>query len=110
MTGTLTGTEPCEHEGAPAMERLNYYFGQQLGVCDFLDEQRYFREKIKLHNRCLHGHGIVSGLLVSVPKTGGPQPHTDPKQTAQKPDHPDFKVEVACGLALDPAGNELYVP
>lgn len=48
----------------PSFERLNYYYGQPLGVSDFKTEQTYFREKIKLHNRCFHGVGIVCGLEV----------------------------------------------
>ena len=35
-----------------------------LGVNDFRTEQAYFREKQKLHNRCLHGYGTVCGLMV----------------------------------------------
>jgi hypothetical protein len=48
----------------PDLRRLNYFFGQMLGVDDFRGEQSYFREKHKLHNRCLHGYGTVCGLLV----------------------------------------------
>jgi hypothetical protein len=35
-----------------------------LGAADFQAEQDYFREKLKLHNRCLHGYGVVCGLEV----------------------------------------------
>jgi hypothetical protein len=45
-------------------ERLHYFFGQMLGVGDFRAEQTFFREKLKLHNRCLHGYGTLCGLLV----------------------------------------------
>jgi hypothetical protein len=61
------------HRGGACMElpdlrRLNYFFGQMLSVQDFQTEQSFFREKLKLHNRCLHGYGVVCGLLVeSVP-------------------------------------------
>lgn len=48
----------------PEFERLNYYYGQNLGVAEFLAEQQYFLEKLRLHNRCLHGWGIVCGLEV----------------------------------------------
>src|SRR5260370_1768136 len=30
----------------------------------FRTEQDFFREKLELHNRCLHGYGVVCGLLV----------------------------------------------
>ncbi|MFM5949660.1 MAG: hypothetical protein ACKOPM_10595 [Novosphingobium sp.] len=48
----------------PEFERLNYFYGQMLGAADFRSEQAYFREKLKLHNRCLHGYGVVCGLEV----------------------------------------------
>ncbi len=51
----------------PQFERLRYFYGQVLGAADFRAEQDYFREKLKLHNRCLHGYGVVCGLEV-VPK------------------------------------------
>ena len=49
---------------AGKLQRLKYFYGQMLGVQDFQTEQDYFRDKLKLHNRCLHGYGVVCGLLV----------------------------------------------
>jgi hypothetical protein len=49
----------------PAFDRLQYFYGQLLGARDFQLEQAYFREKLKLHNRCLHGYGVVCGLHVT---------------------------------------------
>ncbi len=46
----------------PTFDRLKYFYGQLLGARDFQIEQSYFREKLKLHNRCLHGYGVVCGL------------------------------------------------
>ncbi len=48
----------------PDSERLNFYYGQPLGVADFQTEQNYFLEKLRLYNRCFHGYGIVCGLEV----------------------------------------------
>ena len=65
----------------PEFRRLNYFYGQMLGVDDFKTEQNFFREKLKLHNRCLHGYGVVCGLLVEpvpVPK------ECDAKQQAEE--------------------------
>lgn len=63
---TMTG---CHDHGThcaevPELKRLRYFYGQLLGVHDFQTEQDYFREKLKLHNRCLHGYGTVCGLEV----------------------------------------------
>jgi hypothetical protein len=61
---------PCQREGEdacadlPDLRRLHYFHGQMLGVNDFRTEQAFFREKLKLHNRCLHGWGTVCGLMV----------------------------------------------
>lgn len=49
----------------PDFERLNFYYGQALGVADFQTEQNYFLEKLRLYNRCFHGYGIVCGLEVN---------------------------------------------
>jgi hypothetical protein len=83
----------------PHFDRLNYFYGQMLGVSDFCAEQSFFREKAKLHNRCLHGYGTVCGLRVLAP----PAEPACPGQ-AEKP-----IVHLEPGLALDAEGHELIV-
>jgi hypothetical protein len=73
------------------MERLRFFDGQLLSVKDFQTEQAYQIEKRRLHNRILHGVGIVAGLAVSVDDASG---------TA---------VVVSPGFALDGKGNEIVV-
>jgi len=51
----------------PQFDRLRYFYGQMLHARDLQVEQAYFREKLKLHNRCLHGWGVVCGLEVTPP-------------------------------------------
>jgi hypothetical protein len=92
-----TAVERAFH--APQFERLNYFYGQMLGVSDFCAEQRYFREKMKLHNRCLHGYGTVCGLRIL------PAPH--PSECPEPQPKPLVCLEP--GLALDADGNELLV-
>ncbi len=94
----------------PYFDRLNYFYGQMLGHRDFAIEQRYFREKIKLHNRCLHGHGVVCGLEVTPTapgKTDTPEGRTSGDAAPWPRCRP--RVLVECGFALDPEGNELVV-
>src|SRR3954453_16228302 len=67
----------------PEFRRLNYTYGQLLGVADFRTEQSYFREKQRLTNRCMHGYGVVCGLLV--------HPADDPRDCA--PDGGSTKAE-----------------
>jgi len=69
-------------------ERARFYTGRLLTAADLQDEQDYFREKIRLHNRLLHGWGVVTGLKVS--ECAG-------------------TLTVSAGLALDCAGNELVL-
>ena len=71
-----------------SLKRPRLFNGQLLSTADLKLEQDYLREKFKLHNRALHGFGIVSGLKVSV--NAG-------------------QIVVEPGLALDCAGNELIV-
>jgi hypothetical protein len=81
---------------AANFDRLNYFFGQVLGVRHFRAEQDYVREKLKLHNRCLHGYGIVCGLDLSPP-------------AALNNVVPVDTVHVGLGLALDANGDELVL-
>lgn len=73
---------------ADSLKRPHFFNGRLLSAEDFALEQQYHREKSKLHNRSLHGFGIVSGLKVTV--SAG-------------------QIVVEPGLALDCAGNELVV-
>ena len=70
-------------------ERSRFFTGQVLTADDLRREQDYHRDKARLHNRFLHGWGVVAGLRVSVDQGA---------------------VVVAPGLALDCAGNELILP
>jgi hypothetical protein len=74
--------------GSQSLRRPHFFSGRLITPEDFELEQQYFREKFKLHNRSLHGFGIVSGLNVSF----------DSGQIVVEP-----------GLALDCDGNELVV-
>ena len=71
-----------------SLKRLRFFTGQILTAESFELEQKYFREKLKRHNRALHGFGIVSGLKVIV-EAG--------------------EIIVEPGVALDCQGNELLV-
>ncbi len=69
-------------------ERPHFYTGRLLTAADFQQDQEYFRAKRRLHNRLLHGWGVVTGLQVS--ESAG-------------------TLIVSAGLALDCAGNELVL-
>jgi hypothetical protein len=76
-----------------ALERVRYFPRQLLTVDDMVAEQTYFREKLRRHNRYLHGTGVVCGLIVSpAPIAGAP-----------------WRVQISEGYALGPYGDEIYV-
>ena len=79
-------------EPACALARNNYFAGRLLGAEDFQLEQDYVRERLRRHNRALHGVGIVRGLQVSVRPGGGGE-----------------QVVVQPGLAIDRHGEEIEV-
>ena len=118
----------------PRFERVKYFYGQLLGVREFQSEQAYFFEKHRLHNRYLHGYGVVCGLEVlpcltprdpcdeppvkrpPIGKPGEPTPPpepvalvvTDQMRPVEMPK--TLCVEIDYGLALDCQGNEVVVP
>jgi hypothetical protein len=75
----------------PLRKRNNYAYGMVLGVEDFKQEQSYFIDRMKLHNRTLHGYGTISGLEVS-----------SSEDTATS-------ILVKAGAAIDPMGNEIVL-
>ncbi len=88
--------KPCGDScGEIASQRMLYFPGRYMSARDFTDEQNYFHTRRLLHNRILHGWGVVCGLYV--------YPH--PLEGCRK-DH----VKVDCGIALDCCGHELIVP
>lgn len=71
------------------LKRNQFFSGKLLTAEDLALEQEYFRERLRRHNRYLHGFGVVFGLEVS--KSGG-------------------DVVISPGLAIDCQGNEIVVP
>jgi len=90
----------------PRFERVNYFYGQLLGVREFQSEQQFFLEKHRLHNRYLHGYGVVCGLEVRR-AAAPPDPGAPPQTAAALP--ASAWIEIGCGLALDCSGNEIAV-
>ncbi len=84
--------------GLQMVERPRYYARQLITPDDMIQEQTYFRNRMRLHNRMLHGWGVVCGLLVTpvTSKNGG---------TAVEP----WQVRVCPGYALGPQGDEIIM-
>jgi hypothetical protein len=76
------------------VERVRYFSRQLLDAHDLTDDQTYHRAKQRMHNRLLHGWGIVCGLEVI------------PNATNQAPSN----VTIRPGFALSPQGDEICLP
>lgn len=76
------------------LEHTRYFSRQLITADDFTKDQHFYREKRRLHNRLLHGWGIVCGLEVKSNKISGAP----------------LNVTICPGYALSPQGDEIYVP
>jgi hypothetical protein len=74
------------------LKRPRYFFGQLLSAADFEIEQQYFISRQRLHNRAIHGHGVISGLQVS--RSSGAS---------------SGEIRVSPGHAIDCQGNDIAV-
>jgi hypothetical protein len=97
-------TIPCGHDGCGTVgefSRLRYFHGQPLSAMDLRREQAYYIDKARLHNRLLHGWGVVCGLDVRV----------TPKENClpDEKDRTSTEVIVMPGSAIDCLGNEIVV-
>lgn len=76
-------------------KRTRYFDGQLLRAEDLARDQEYFRERLRRHNRALHGFGVVCGLAVEV----SPQRAAGGSKT----------LTVSLGYALSRQGDEILV-
>jgi len=88
--GDCGGGCGCGGSDLVALERTRYFPRQLIEPDDLTQDQVYFREKARRHNRMLHGWGIVCGAGV----TGGDEP---------------CKVTVKPGYVLGPYGDEIVI-
>jgi hypothetical protein len=80
---------PCCSE---PLERMRYFPRQLLTADDMRVEQEYVREKLRRHNRYLHGWGVVCGCTIeSVPEAR------------------TWQVRVCPGYVVGPQGDEISI-
>jgi hypothetical protein len=76
-----------------SLERVNFFNRQLLTADDMNTERDYFLQKLRRHNRFMHGWGVVCGLSVTAaPISGTP-----------------WRVQIGSGYALGPYGDEIFV-
>jgi hypothetical protein len=81
---------------AAVRERPRWFAGQLVGPRDLTDTQTWMLERMRRHNRLLHGWGVDCGLTV-----------TPVLDTAGRP--VPWQVQVGAGHALAPSGDEILV-
>lgn len=85
----------------PSIAELPRYYPRQLITpADLTLEQDYFRDRLRRHNRLLHGWGVVCGALVCPVKT-----LHDDKSVSCSP----WLVQVQPGYVLGPYGDEIIL-
>jgi hypothetical protein len=82
-------TEPAKFK----LERVRFFNRQLLTAEDMITERDYFLQKLRRHNRFLHGWGVVCGLTVTAAPTTGA----------------NWRVQIGSGYALGPYGDEIFV-
>jgi hypothetical protein len=87
------GNELCE---CSAIERPRYFPRQMITADDMILEQTYFRDKLRRHNRLLHGWGTICGAIVC--------PVLDSKKEITP-----WLVNVSPGYILGPYGDEIVI-
>ncbi|MEV6304233.1 hypothetical protein AB0M02_32840 [Actinoplanes sp. NPDC051861] len=77
-----------------ADERNRYFTGKYMAPRDFMADPDYLLARHRMHNRLLHGWGIVTGLQV---------------RRHPRPECADRWVRVKAGIAVDCLGRELVL-
>lgn len=96
MTDVMQRCVPISNGALEPDLRVNYEFGLVLGVDEFEQEDRYFRERDERAARALHGYGTAVGLNVTAAI-----PVTAPE---------DVEVRVEPGIAVDQHGRPVVIP
>lgn len=93
--GTMSTVQltDCTSSKPTRLQRVHFFSRQLLTADDLITDRDYFLEKLRRHNRFLHGWGVVYGLAVAA------------APTAAKP----WQVRIGSGCALGPYGDEIFV-
>lgn len=109
-----TETDAC---ALGLLERPRYFPRQLLTPAELTLEQQYFRDKLRRHNRLLHGWGVVCGAEVCRVPPEEASRYDQRKAAAagttlppQQPVRPQpWKVRVKPGYILGPYGDEIVI-
>src|SRR3954471_13089870 len=84
----------ARHDGVIPAERNRWFAGKYMAARDFALDPEYLRGHQLLHNRLLHGQGVVCGLTV----------HPHPREECR-----DGWVVVRAGIGIDCHGREVVL-
>ncbi|MBT1090327.1 hypothetical protein [Streptomyces sp. Tu102] len=82
---------------ASPYQRPRYFPRQLVTPAELNLANQYFMDRMRRHNRMLHGWGVVCGAMVTraaAPNGSGPEP---------------WKISISPGYLLDPLGNEIAI-
>jgi hypothetical protein len=98
-------SESCVCEST-VLCRPRYFPRQLITPEEMILEAQYFRDKLRHHNRLMHGWGVVCGAGVCrVPKSDQPES----QQAKTGPEYEPWKVLVKPGYILGPCGDEIII-
>jgi hypothetical protein len=80
----------CSAAGAIGLERTRFFARQLITPDDLIQDQIYYRDKLRRHNRLLHGWGVVCGARIR--KGQG-----------------DCDIVIEPGYILGPYGDEIFI-
>lgn len=86
----------CAPAGLASLERTRFFPRQLVTPEDLTQDQIYFRDKARRHNRLLHGWGVVCGVRVK------------PAADEQRRPVP-WKLAIEPGYVLGPYGDEILI-
>lgn len=86
-------TLDCRQPATGTLERVKYFNRMLLTAEDMRTDQDFVLQKLRRHNRFLHGWGVVCGLIV---------------KAAPAPNQP-WRVQITEGYGLGPFGDEIFV-
>jgi hypothetical protein len=103
------------------LERARYFPRQVVSPSDLSQDQSFFIDKLRRHNRLLHGWGFCFGLEIKrmsdqqdrdaqVKEVQGQIDKGYLSKSTTADDYVDYWVRVTPGYALSPLGDEVYLP
>lgn len=112
-SGERLSQQAFRQEGV--LERPRYFARQLMTPEELILEQDYFRDKMRRHNRLLHGWGVVCGAIVCrVALPGGSKTKVGGKslpcpEAAVPSCYDPWKVSLSPGYILGPYGDEIVI-